>query len=175
MRRVGSIVVAIVATVATVNLVGLPSAGAAPVPFSSTPLAGWSTNGTVRAVLVVGETVYAGGDFTQVRSGTQTLNRARLAAWDVRTGAIRTGFSADTNSTVRVLASDGIAGQVNAFVIIQNLFAVGEMEIVTRHGWTSCAFVALTPRISITAYGRLLTNSFERREGKTGDQKILYW
>ena len=27
-----------------------------------------------------------------------------------------------------VLASGGIAGQVNAFVIIQNLFAVGEME-----------------------------------------------
>jgi hypothetical protein len=34
----------------------------------------------------------------------------------------------------RILASGGIAGQVNAFVIIQNLFAIGEMEIVTRHG-----------------------------------------
>jgi hypothetical protein len=34
----------------------------------------------------------------------------------------------------RVLASGAIAGQINAFVIIQNLFAVGEMEIVTRHG-----------------------------------------
>ena len=33
----------------------------------------------------------------------------------------------------RVLASGGIAGQANAFVIIENLFAVGEMEIVTRH------------------------------------------
>jgi hypothetical protein len=29
--------------------------------------------------------------------------------------------------------SGSIAGQVNAFVIIQNLFAVGKMEIVTRH------------------------------------------
>jgi hypothetical protein len=34
----------------------------------------------------------------------------------------------------RVLARGGIAGQLNTFVIIQNLFAVGEMEIVTRHG-----------------------------------------
>jgi len=34
----------------------------------------------------------------------------------------------------RVGASGGIARQVNAFVIIENLFAVGEMEIVTRHG-----------------------------------------
>jgi hypothetical protein len=29
----------------------------------------------------------------------------------------------------RVLASGGVAGQVNAFVIAQNLFAVGEREI----------------------------------------------
>ena len=29
----------------------------------------------------------------------------------------------------RVFASGGIAGQVNAFVITQNLFAVGEMKI----------------------------------------------
>ena len=42
----------------------------------------------------------------------------------------------------RVLASGGIAGQVNAFVIIQNLFAVGEMEIVTRKRR------ATTPRLS---------------------------
>jgi hypothetical protein len=107
MRRGGSIAAAIVAAVATVNLVGLPSVAAAPVPFSTTPLAGWSTNGIVRAVLIVGNTAYAGGDFTQVRNGNQTLNRARLAAWDLRTGAIRTGFSADANGTVRVLASDG--------------------------------------------------------------------
>ena len=34
---------------------------------------------------------------------------------------------------MQALGGGGIAGQVNAFVIIQNLFAVGEMEIVTRH------------------------------------------
>jgi hypothetical protein len=31
----------------------------------------------------------------------------------------------------------GITGQVNALVIVQNLFAVGEMEIVTRHDGVS--------------------------------------
>ena len=29
--------------------------------------------------------------------------------------------------------SSGIAGQVNAFVVVQNLIAIGEMEKVTRH------------------------------------------
>ncbi len=87
----------------------LPTAGAAPVAFSPTPIAGWSTNGAVYAVLIVGDTVYAGGSFTQVRGpgGTPTASRLRLAAFDRRTGALRTGFSADTNGNVRALASDG--------------------------------------------------------------------
>ena len=42
--------------------------------FSTTPIAGWSTNGIVRTVLIVGDTVYAGGDFTAVHGpgGTPT-------------------------------------------------------------------------------------------------------
>ena len=78
-----------------VGALGLPAVGAAPVGFSTTPLAGWSTNGTVLAVLVVGDTVYAGGDFTQVRGpgGSPTMARSRLAAFDANTGAVRTGFT----------------------------------------------------------------------------------
>ena len=76
--------------------------------YQPTPFVGWSTNGPVRAVLVVGDTVYAGGDFTTVTSPTgQTLTRGRLAAWDMKTGAIRTGFVADTNGRVESLATDG--------------------------------------------------------------------
>ena len=56
-----------VAALLVVGALGLPSVGAAPVAFSPTPVAGWSTNGPVYAVLIVGDTVYAGGDFTQVR------------------------------------------------------------------------------------------------------------
>jgi len=36
------------------------------------------------------------------------------------------------------LASGGIAGQVNAFVIIQNLFAVGEMENIDNRLGSTC-------------------------------------
>ena len=43
----------------------------------------------------------------QSANGTQTLARANLAAFDISTGAIRTGFSADTNGRVLSLASDG--------------------------------------------------------------------
>jgi hypothetical protein len=39
----------------------------------------------------------------------------------------------------RIVASGSIAREVNTFVVVQNLFAVGEMEIVTRHGGVPCA------------------------------------
>lgn len=109
MRRAGRVGVVIVAALLGIGALGLPTVGAAPVAFSPTPIAGWSTNGPVYAVLIVGDTVYAGGSFTQVRGpgGTPTLARARLAAFDIRTGAVRTGFSADTNGSVRALATDG--------------------------------------------------------------------
>jgi hypothetical protein len=39
----------------------------------------------------------------------------------------------------RISAGGGIARQVNALVVGQNLIAVGEMKIVTRHGGLACS------------------------------------
>jgi len=36
----------------------------------------------------------------------------------------------------RIFASGCIACQINTFVIVQNLFAVTEVEVITRHGET---------------------------------------
>ncbi len=109
MRRSGRVGVVMVAALLAVGALGLPGVGAAPVAFSPTPVAGWSTNGPVYAVLIVGDTVYAGGNFTQVRGpgGSPTMARSRLAAFDIHTGAVRAGFSADANDVVRSLATDG--------------------------------------------------------------------
>ena len=105
-----SVAVAVGATglVASFGLVATPSQ-AATVVYRATPVAGYQTNGTVRAVLVVGNTVYVGGTFTQVRGpgGSPVVARANLAAFDRTSGALRTTFSADTNGIVRALASDG--------------------------------------------------------------------
>src|SRR4051794_5679835 len=107
-RGLGKFCVAVL--VALVVAAGLVTSdvGAVPVSYRPTPFVGRSTNGPVRAALVVGDTVYAGGDFTTVTSPTgQTLTRRRLAARDMKTGAIRTGFPADTNARVEPLATDG--------------------------------------------------------------------
>src|SRR3546814_17992446 len=86
------------------------SGSAAPIEYSTTPLTtGWSTNGTVLAVQVVGDTVYAGGAFTSVRpsSGGASVARSNLPAFDVHTGALLPGFSASIDGEVRTLESDG--------------------------------------------------------------------
>jgi hypothetical protein len=108
-RRFGRVRAAVVLAVATATTVAAVPAGAVPVAVTTVPAAGWSTNGPVYATVVIGNTVYAGGSFTQVRdqSGTQVVNRTNLAAFDRTTGAVRTGFAADTDAKVRALATDG--------------------------------------------------------------------
>jgi hypothetical protein len=106
MRRVSG---AVIAALTIAGGLSIPPAGAATIRFQRTPEAGWSTNGIVKAVLVVGDTVYVGGQFSQVRGpgGSPTASRTNLAAFDRATGALRTGFTASTNGYVRALASDG--------------------------------------------------------------------
>ena len=87
-------------------LPGTPVAAA--VLVTDTPLAGWRVNGDALAVLVVGDTTYVGGTFTQAIAPNGTsVPRANLAAFDSDTGALITGFRADTNGAVRALVSNG--------------------------------------------------------------------
>lgn len=77
--------------------------------FATTPQQTWRVNGQAFANVIVGNTVYVGGDFTTATSydGSQSAARANLAAFDLTTGELRTSFVADTNGMVRDLASDG--------------------------------------------------------------------
>lgn len=114
-RRRGWVALATAACLSFSGSLGLlaslaPRADAATILYQTAPISGYQTNGIVRAVLIVGDTVYVGGTFTQVRGpgGTPVVNRTNLAAFDRATGALRTAFSADTNNVVRSLVSDGL-------------------------------------------------------------------
>src|SRR4051812_47121335 len=78
-RRRARLLLAIAAATAVVG--GSLAAGAVTVTVTTAPVAGWSTNGAVYATAIVGNTVYAGGNFTQVRNqgGSQTVARTNLA------------------------------------------------------------------------------------------------
>lgn len=80
-----------------------------PVRYLDAPIASYRVNGIGWSTIIVGNTVYVGGAFTTVtdQQGATVASRANLAAFDKTTGALLTAFRADTNGTVRALASDG--------------------------------------------------------------------
>ena len=108
--RISKVLVAIL-LVAAMNLGVITAArrADAAVTYTRHPIAGWSTNGPVRAVKIVGDTVYVGGDFSQVRGpgGSPVVARTDLFAISRTTGALVAGFVANANGVVRALDSDG--------------------------------------------------------------------
>jgi chitodextrinase len=102
-RVAGAMVAAVLLAVV---LPPLPLSAA--VSFGPTPLAGWSTNGTVYAVEIHGDTVYLGGRFTAVSApgGGASQPRVNVAAISLSTGQILP-FRADTNNDVRAITTDG--------------------------------------------------------------------
>ena len=118
---------------------------AAPIAYSRTPIAGWSTNGIVKSVLIIGDTAYAGGTFTQVQApgGSPTLARTNLAAFDIHTGAIRTGFTASTNGRVESMATDGTQLFIGGdFTTVNNVSRVRLAALDPNTGSVNLAFSA---------------------------------
>jgi len=72
---------------------------------SSTPSRGATFNGAVRAIAVVGNTVYVGGDFTRARDASGTVVRRHLAALNAATGQLRR-WNPGADGSVHALAAD---------------------------------------------------------------------
>lgn len=79
------------------------------VPFPEAPVSSGATfsnnSSRVRALLVHGETIYAGGRFTVSQGG---VTRSNLAAFDLN-GNLRPEFAAAPNGSVWALATDGVS------------------------------------------------------------------
>ena len=107
-RRLAALL-AVAATTAAFLVLTPGAANALPVTYLSRPLASDRVDGEGLAILQVGSVVYLGGTFTTVRdqTGATVAPRANLAAFDLATGRLLTGFRADTNGPVRALATDG--------------------------------------------------------------------
>lgn len=99
---------AVLATLAAALLITVAPPAAAAVVVSPVPSPAWQLNGTTGAVLVVGDTTFVGGSFTEARSPDGVVRqRVNFAAFDTTTGALREDVRADANSVVRDLVSDG--------------------------------------------------------------------
>ncbi|MCV2395822.1 PKD domain-containing protein [Actinotalea sp. M2MS4P-6] len=86
-----------------------PTAAGLPATVSSDPLPTVQINGVVWNQLIVGSTVYVGGEFTSARpagspAGTNEVSRTNLLAYDLTTGVLDPSFHPSTNAAVKDLA-----------------------------------------------------------------------
>ena len=87
-----------------------PTNPSTPVTVSADSLPTVQINGVVWKQLVVGNTVYAAGNFTSARpagsaAGVNEVPRANLLAYDLRTGALIPGFVANLDQQATALAA----------------------------------------------------------------------
>lgn len=87
-----------------------PSVPGEPVTVSADPLPTVQINGVVWQQVVIGNTVYAAGSFSTARPagaapGTNTVQRANLLAYDIRTGNLITTFAPTTNAQVMTITA----------------------------------------------------------------------
>jgi hypothetical protein len=96
----------IVALVVVASLVVAAIADAAVV--QKAPLVGYQPNGTVRSIVVVGNTAYMGGQFTGMvpNGGGSTVTRNHAAAVDMTTGALLS-WNPNVNGNVYALVASG--------------------------------------------------------------------
>ena len=93
---------------AFVAAMGLGTAGVAQaIPVQPHPVPTWQTNGRVNAIVVSGNVVYLGGQFTSMRppgaaAGTGEVTRNHAAAVSLTTGALLP-WNPNANGTVRAL------------------------------------------------------------------------
>ena len=110
--------VAVFATALVMSLLNPPAAVADPTPIQPRPASAVTAdrlptvqiNGVVWSQAVVGNTVYAGGSFSQARPagaapGTSQTPRANLLAYDITTGNLITSFDPTLNGQVRAVAA----------------------------------------------------------------------
>lgn len=84
-------------------------------------------NGVVKTQVVVGNTVYAAGEFSSARpagaaAGTSEVPRANLLAYDIRTGKLITSFAPKLNAAVKGLA---VSTDKKTLFVVGNFTKVG--------------------------------------------------
>jgi hypothetical protein len=116
--------------------------------YSAKPLDGWGQDNIAYVVKIVGNTVYVGGDFAHaVRHGV-TVSRSNLMAVDLTTGALKTGFVANTDGIVYSLASDGASLFIGGdFTTVNGVPRNSLAKVNLATGAVDATFGASTPGV----------------------------
>lgn len=116
MTRITARLGAVTATTALAMATAVCAAAPAQAAYDSQPVRGWEPDGPVHAVAVSGNTVYIGGDFTQLTDPAtgDVVAREGLVALNASTGDIDHGWTASADGEVLALAVSEDGSQVVA-------------------------------------------------------------
>lgn len=129
---------AVTGVVAGLVLTTTPSYAA----IGDNPLKTWGANGRVKAMVVVGGSIYIGGDFTSVTDTSGHSHPAsRLAQINAATGAVNTSWQGSANDSVYSLAALG-----------NTLYVGGAFSTVNGVSHRSVAAVSLTTGALVSTF-----------------------
>ncbi|WP_231486516.1 PKD domain-containing protein [Candidatus Blastococcus massiliensis] len=133
-----------------------PTNPATPTTVTADALPTVQINGVVWSQVVVGNTVYAAGEFTRARpagapEGTQETVRRNLLAYDIRTGQLVTSFAPDLDAQAMVVA----ASPDGSRIYVGGDFTQANGEPRRRIAAYSTATGQLVPDFRPNVYGRV--------------------
>ena len=163
-RRIVALTTASVALLASIALAALPAeADTAPVPgtpstVSSDSLPAPQINGVVWTQVVIGSTVYAGGNFTQAQpsgaaAGVGTVSRSALLAYSLTTGALISTFAPSFNAQVRGLAASPDGSTVYAVGDFTTVSGTSHSHIVALSASTGAVRTGFTASANASVFG----------------------
>ena len=118
-----------------------PTPNTVPTTVSTDPLPTTQINGVAWSQIVVGNTVYVGGDFSQAQpagaaAGVNTVARTDILAYDLSSGVLVNSFAPTLNGQVRGLAASPDGSRIYAVGTFTTANGAGHQRIVALDAHT---------------------------------------
>jgi len=158
-RPARALVLAVTATLLLPLLSAVPAAAdtappaGTPATVSADVLPTVQIDGVAWAQLVVGDTVYVTGKFTSARpagapAGTGEVPRSNILAYDLRTGELRTGFTASLNSQGAGLAASADGKRIYVAGNFTSVNGVNRYRIAALDATTGAVITSFAPGVN---------------------------
>lgn len=137
---------------------------ATPVTVSADPLPTVQINGVVWAQVVVGNTVYVGGEFTQARpagaaAGTNETPRTNLLAYNITTGELISSWAPTPNGAVYSLAASPDGSRIYVGGAFTNVNGQTRNRIAALSPTNGSVIAGFAPNATARVYGISATDT----------------